>query len=286
METLWRKAQSVDSNLLRIFLVDPSSGQNLAYMDGIRAVAVLMVVVYHSWVISGPTPLLQSVPGSSSPVDTTPIVASGFLGVQLFFVLSGFLLAQTWLKADYAGKPRPSTKRYFTLRIARIVPAYYVCLFFLLLFFTPSFIPTVWVYSKLGLFMLAAHLLFLQYIFPVSSISYVIDGSLWTLTMEMIFYVVLPFLIVFFLRGRWMLAVVVSLAISLLWSYLCRYSLSPLVNLMMTGTPTRRSPNPRRATSSRCSFPPISSTSRWASVSPMSSSASKLCMVLAVSSVS
>lgn len=206
-------------------------------MDGIRAVAVLLVLIYHSWVISGQPNLLLSLPFISRQLNVTPIVSSGFIGVQLFFALSGFLLAQYWLKPSFQGKPRPSTRQYFKQRLLRIVPAYYCCLFLLLLFFVPALIPVASVYSRIGVFVLGAHLLFLQYLFPVSSASYIIDGSLWTLTMEMLFYVSLPLAIWLFVKNRWIYSLFAAILVSLGWLYLTRNSLGPLVRLEQYHTP-------------------------------------------------
>lgn len=227
----------LQDSFLHVFLVNPSSGTSIGYLDGIRSVAVLLVLIFHSWVLSGAPPLVFSVLGTAATVNITPIIGNGFIGVQLFFVLAGYLLSQRWLKADYQGESMPRVRSYFKQRIARIVPAYYAFLFLLLLFFVPTFIPVAWVYSRLGLFMLGAHLLFLQYIFPITSSSYVIAGSLWTLTMEMIFYVTLPIIIFFFLRRRWLPAFLGTAVLSVGWLYLSKHSLGPLVNIVESHTP-------------------------------------------------
>jgi peptidoglycan/LPS O-acetylase OafA/YrhL len=219
-----QKLQAVHDALLRPFLVNPSSGDPLAHMDGIRAVAVLLVFFFHTWVISGQPALFFTLPVISSTINVTPILSSGFIGVQLFFVLSGFLLAQYWLKPHFQGKPRPSTRQYFKRRFLRLMPAYYCCLFLLLLFFVPALIPVQSVYSLSGILVLGAHLLFLQYLFPASAPSYIVAGSFWTLTMEMLFYLVLPITVWFFLKGRWLYSLFASVLVSLGWLYLTRNS--------------------------------------------------------------
>ncbi|MCA1666566.1 MAG: acyltransferase, partial [Thermomicrobia bacterium] len=155
--------------------------------------------------------------------------------VILFFVLSGFLLSQHWLHADFQGRPRPSARLYLRRRLLRIVPAYYACLFLTLLLLCPFLIPPARIYSGQGAFVLGAHLLFLQYIFPAAnSGSFNIHGHLWTLTIEMIFYLVLPFVVVFFFRRRWMIALPLSALVSLIWLYLSKHALGPLVYLLET----------------------------------------------------
>ena len=232
----WRAPRSLNRRILDLFVVDPSSGHALGYIDGMRALAVLGVIAVHSYG-AGNAPDQQAsgligIPFTSWRVDIAPIAFHGGMGVHLFFVLSGFLLAQSWLKASYTRAPRPSTYTYFKLRIFRIVPAYYVCLFLILLFFTPIFIPTALVYSRDGLLIILAHLIFLQYVVPLSSTSFNFDGVMWTLTIEALFYVTLPFIIPLFYRKRWPIGLGAAIAVQVGWLYCCNHYFGGLTHLV------------------------------------------------------
>ncbi|GAA1669988.1 acyltransferase [Kribbella yunnanensis] len=75
-------------------------------LDGLRAVAALMVVVFHN---QGPDCL------------------QGWIGVQIFFVISGFLITTLMLREeDRAGQI--SFKKFYARRIFRILPVYFVLL--------------------------------------------------------------------------------------------------------------------------------------------------------------
>lgn len=221
--------------ILNLFIINPSTGSSLAYLDGIRAIAVIFVVVVHTWwfAISPRFPSI-AIPATGRVVDLTAIVAYMQVGVDLFFVLSGFLLAQHWLRADSQGKPRPDTARYFRQRFFRIAPAYYACLFLTLLFFTPKFIAPSAIYSRVGAFSLGVHLIFMQFLFPVSSGSFGLLGQFWTLTIEALFYLMLPWVIVLFLRNRWMKTLPVVVLLTVGWLYLCRNALGPVVHFYQT----------------------------------------------------
>ncbi|CUR56443.1 putative Acyltransferase [metagenome] len=77
-------------------------------LDGVRAIAALAVVGFH---FSGPAPMF----------------AGGWLGVHLFFVLSGFLIT-TLLLREEAATGRISLLGFWVRRIFRIAPAYYAAL--------------------------------------------------------------------------------------------------------------------------------------------------------------
>ncbi len=75
-------------------------------LDGLRAIAALMVVVFHN---QGPDWL------------------QGWIGVQIFFVISGFLITTLMLREeDRSG--RISFKKFYARRIFRILPVYFVLL--------------------------------------------------------------------------------------------------------------------------------------------------------------
>ena len=92
----------------RIASAKPSRAEHLPALDGLRAVAVFVVISYHAGV-------MQGVPGD--------------LGVTLFFVLSGFLI--TWLLAkEFAATESISIRSFYARRALRIFPAYYVFILF------------------------------------------------------------------------------------------------------------------------------------------------------------
>ncbi len=242
--TLWSPGQFSDDVPLRrpsvrrwietLFFVNPSSGMALGYLDGIRAVAVLFVLIVHVWWAAGAPRIVLAIPFTASSLDLTAITAYTQNGVDLFFVLSGFLLAQQWIRADFQGRPRPSIRRYFQQRFLRIVPAYYACLFLILLFFTPKFIDPMAIYSQRGLVVLLAHLTFLHFALPVSAGSYGVGSPFWTLTIEMMFYLTLPWTVVFFARKRWMVALPTVIVLTIGWLVLARVGMEPVIAFYRT----------------------------------------------------
>jgi peptidoglycan/LPS O-acetylase OafA/YrhL len=90
-----------------------SSPARVAELDGLRGVAILSVMLFHYAQETGP---LHSF---------ARVFLMGWIGVDLFFVLSGYLI--TGILLDSAG--RPSYYRNFIIRRAlRIFPLYYACL--------------------------------------------------------------------------------------------------------------------------------------------------------------
>jgi peptidoglycan/LPS O-acetylase OafA/YrhL len=205
--------------LLSFFVTNPSSGRSLGYVDGLRALAALGVVLLHTHSEDQKSTFHLGIPFTNTAISFDAIVVSGGIGVYLFFVLSGFLLAQPWIEAHYKGEPSPALKRYFVLRITRIVPPFYLALLIVIIFFTPSLVSASMVYSKLGVFTIVAHLLFVHFLLPVSSASFRIAGQFWSLTIEMMFYLMLPVVVRAFYGRRWMIALPIGALISLVYTF-------------------------------------------------------------------
>jgi peptidoglycan/LPS O-acetylase OafA/YrhL len=97
-------------------------------LDGLRAIAIIMVVVHNTgWVVG-------SVNGVLLKLWAT-IVAAGWVGVQLFFVLSGFLITRILLRSRHG---HGWMRSFYTRRALRIFPLYYALLLFLY-FIAPRF---------------------------------------------------------------------------------------------------------------------------------------------------
>jgi peptidoglycan/LPS O-acetylase OafA/YrhL len=97
-----------------------SSTNRLPGLDLLRAVAIIWVLLYHA-----------SVAGLVSPASW--IVGFGWMGVDLFFALSGFLIAGQLLR-PWARGAKPNYRRFFARRLLRTLPAYLaiVALYFLI----------------------------------------------------------------------------------------------------------------------------------------------------------
>jgi peptidoglycan/LPS O-acetylase OafA/YrhL len=94
------------------------SNRHWADLDGLRAFAILLVLGRHSL-----RPFISEDAYSSvvtlGPIDVTPLVLNGWIGVDLFFVLSGFLIGRQAWRGD-------SLLRFWFKRVTRILPAYWV----------------------------------------------------------------------------------------------------------------------------------------------------------------
>lgn len=171
------------AGLARLSALMPSSGatREIAAVDGLRALAILLVVwchlytqaLAHGWPL-GPVPLQR-------------IAQLGTSGVDLFFVLSGFLLFLPYARAILAGAPLPSTTKFYYRRILRIVPVYLFALTTLLLFQRPDLLQKGYT-ASLVLTALLLQDMTQRSIFYVQLLNVV----LWTLAVEWQFYLVLP----------------------------------------------------------------------------------------------
>ena len=97
----------------------PARGPYIAELDAFRAIAVLWVLVHHAiygWSSEAQTALLNSLPNA-----LTFVLSRGWLGVDLFFVLSGFLITGILLDTQRAAH---YWKNFYGRRALRILPIY------------------------------------------------------------------------------------------------------------------------------------------------------------------
>jgi surface polysaccharide O-acyltransferase-like enzyme len=164
---------------LRSYFPLDNGPQEIRSLDGLRAVAALLVILYHAFVFS-----VSNIKLSLGPVNLYPAWNYGRTGVQLFFVLSGFLLFLPYARAILLGWQLPAARKFYQRRILRIVPAYWVCLAILVLISLPTYL------SKVGLKNIATHMFFIHNVFPSFDSS--IQGPFWTMAVEAQFYLLLP----------------------------------------------------------------------------------------------
>jgi len=159
-------------------------------IDGLRAVAIILVVLFHCGVSA---------------------VSGGFIGVDIFFVISGFLIGGIISKEITAGTF--SFYQFYLRRIRRIAPALFFMLMVLLLLgyllLSPLELSQLAKYS-MAVFLSVPNMLLLK-----SGDYFSADADLnpllmtWSLGIEEQFYIVLPFILllwpvvaVYWLSGR------------------------------------------------------------------------------------
>ena len=198
-------------------------------LDGLRGLAVIWVALFHFVVLRAGDTWVDALHGMPA-LDA--LVRSGYLGVDLFFLLSGFLLALPWIAHANAGLPPPSTAAFYVRRARRILPAYYVQLVLVFLVALPLLLGVGYWRKDLYVYLWngVAHALFLQGTSPLTSGSMRVNGALWTLPIEVQFYLLLPLAMPLFIRApRRTLAA--AIAASLAWQWAAAHDLGPLVAL-------------------------------------------------------
>lgn len=152
-------------------------------LDGLRGIAVLLVLLRHA------TLPFQ---GQGEPIlpilgwDVATIFINGWIGVDLFFVLSGFLIAHHIMKARDLMEGQFHWRSYIAKRALRIVPAYLFVMFIVVAGLIPGYRIAE---EHLGL-RVGYHLLFLQDYLPANIVV-----SFWSLGVEEKFYLLAPFLL-------------------------------------------------------------------------------------------
>ncbi len=154
----------------------------IAVLDGVRGVAVLMVLVFHVNRLTGDNLWSRT----AYPLATS-ISTAGGTGVTLFFVLSGFLLFMPFAKVLLFKTRWPLLRIFYMRRVLRVIPGYYVSLFLIILFMHPEYL-------------LRDHLknlaLFLTFFMDSSRETFrQINGPFWTLATEWQFYMLLPLIV-------------------------------------------------------------------------------------------
>ena len=161
-------------------------------LDHLRALAIILVFFYHydAWIFGHPKWLDEP-------------ARFGWTGVDLFFVLSGFLISSQ-LFAQVRDRGQVKLGEFFIKRFLRILPAFWVVL--VLYFLWPGF------HEREALAPLWKYLLFVQNI----GLDIARTGTFshaWSLCVEEHFYLLLPFILALlvltgvFKRGYWLLII-------------------------------------------------------------------------------
>ena len=181
-------------------------------LTGLRGLAILLVVLYHNFTF-------------------IPFLNYGWLGVDLFFVLSGFLITDILLNSRNA---KNYFKNFYARRILRIFPLYYLVLIFFLIIFPliKNFPLDLRFYTKNQWW----------YWFYLENwvFTFKFDGKgaalnhFWSLAVEEQYYLVWPFIVLFIKNAKVLLSccllalIIIILARLYIWSNYNEYDINRL----------------------------------------------------------
>ena len=171
-------------------------------LDGLRGIAILLVVFYHNF-------------------GFIDYFFFGWLGVDLFFVLSGFLITDILLRTL---NDKHYLRNFYVRRVLRIFPLYYLCLVFFLIIVPAFNIPLDVQYYVDNQVWLWTYLQNWPYIFIDAGSTNTLH-HLWSLAVEEQFYLIWPLIILLMPHPRRLLLFISLVLVSVfvfrlwLWNY-------------------------------------------------------------------
>ena len=193
-----------------------SSGTFIPEVDGLRFIAIFWVLAFH---INGEyiKVMGSNFPGQIDDSLYTHVLHTWDFGVQLFFVISGFILSLPFVRHYWGDAPKPRLGSYYLRRITRIEPPYVInLLLFTLLLVVVKGPPIYQLLPHLLASLCYSHNLVYQ---SVSTINFVT----WSLEIEAQFYIAAPLLAFLFfnrsLRFRrvWLASIILASATLAWW---------------------------------------------------------------------
>lgn len=178
---------SLRPNVTNLFSRNIQNGKLIPEVDGLRFLAILLVYLHH----------VHSFFEFSYPHKFDDItqfdglrswLIDGRKGVDLFFVISGFILALPFARSYLNGAPAPSLKKYFKRRLTRLEPPYMVAMVGMFLVF-PLVTPMDYPFAFQSLL---ASLIY-SHVFFYGVTSFLLSVA-WSLELEVHFYVLAPLL--------------------------------------------------------------------------------------------
>jgi len=157
---------------------------NIPVLDGLRGIAILWVLAFHlSWL----TAIQWHVSFGGQAFDLTYLLRTGFLGVELFFFISGFCIFYPYAQHAFGFRPYQTLGDFAFRRAIKIVPSY-----LLSLLFVAALAPVLFFPSQNLAWQLISHVLFI-FNFSAATVS-ALNGVLWSLAIEVQFYLLFPLL--------------------------------------------------------------------------------------------
>lgn len=175
----------ITSNLNNLELNTPQKTNSVDMLLVLRAFACVLVIIMHSLIT------MNNKPWFTSNTFHWSLFSPAWVGMWIFFVLSGYLMGKGFFTNRYSGDLKGAVNFYIN-RAIRILPLYYFSIFLIIVFLSPELLNRInW------------DILFKLFTFTFNGVDYsvgsagFINGALWSISTECQYYLCVPFLFIF-----------------------------------------------------------------------------------------
>lgn len=175
--------------------VAPVNIYHVDVMDGVRALSIFIVAWFHIWQQSWLSPTIFT---ENLSINLDPLVRAGYIFVDTMLLISGFLMFLPYARSRAQGSDKlPDIKTFYMRRGARILPSYWLSLAIVLFCFA---LPLGWYGTgeqfNVEFFWsdLLSHLTFTHVFSYNTYIATKLNVVLWTLAIEVQFYLIFPWI--------------------------------------------------------------------------------------------
>jgi len=205
-----------------------STGSFIPEIDGLRFIAIISVVLMHISTFIN----VKDLNKYSDIIDYSclkNIIAHGHFGVQLFFVISGFILGLPFAKYFIANEKKVNIKNYFLRRLTRLEPPYILImtiLLFSLVFFSKSIDFNNGIKSYFASIIYSHNFIYGIGVFPK------LNDVAWSLEIEVQFYTMAPIMAYIFSIKSPSLRRLIFVLIGLFSLFLANFISLPFISLI------------------------------------------------------
>ena len=178
----------------------PARGRYIPELDGLRFLAILGVVLYHAHCHFFPAEPIEQWNSVEPNRWAEYLIGKGYFGVQLFFIISGFIIAIPFARFHLGLRERPVLKNFYLRRVKRIEIPYFItltCGYFGLVFVNgATFTEHFWDFIQ--------GLTYTFNLFNPERLNPILQPA-WTLELEIQFYLLTPLLcLIYKLKQQWL----------------------------------------------------------------------------------
>jgi peptidoglycan/LPS O-acetylase OafA/YrhL len=217
-----------------------SHSEFIPVIDGLRFLAILPVVLQHlcerAIRIAEDRHL-----ATASDYALINLFPTGYVGVELFFVISGLIISYPFVSAHFRGQRHPSLRNFYLRRVTRLEPPYFLvmigCYLFLRLTgYIPEETHTFAAESRSLETSLAASLVYMHGLMLGGSPK--LNPPAWSLEIEIQFYILAPIVVLAVLRLRRLAAILLGILMliagSIFASHLLEMQFGPWHAMLLT----------------------------------------------------